>query len=202
MTELFEQTAAASTRAAFLKRAAVFGGGVMAASALPATAFAASGKSGDIAILNFALTLEYLEATFYATAAAKAPLAGEAKVFARTVAEHEAQHVGALEATVSKLGGRPVAKPSFDFGSAFSSQSAFLAASTALEETGVSAYNGAGPMIQSKDLLATAGSIVQVEGRHAGAIRYLAGMQPVVGAFDTTLDMDKVLAAVKPFIKA
>jgi rubrerythrin len=201
MTEVFEQDAAASTRAAFLKRAAVFGGGVMVASALPATAFAASGKEGDVAILNFALTLEYLEATFYATAAAKAPLSGEVKAFARTVAEHEAQHVGAIRATVQKLDGTPVAKPMFDFGSAFSSQSAFLRASTALEETGVSAYNGAGPSLSLTAVKQAAASIVAVEAQHAAWVKALLHEPGAPLAFDLAKDKAQVLAAAGPFIR-
>ena len=57
------------------------------------------------------------------------------------------------------------------------------------EDTGVSAYNGAAPSIQSKELLATAGTIVQVEARHAAAIRLLNGEEPAPDAFDPTLDM-------------
>ncbi|HVV58621.1 MAG TPA: ferritin-like domain-containing protein [Gaiellaceae bacterium] len=201
MTELFHEDAAATTRTAFLRRAAVFGGGVLAASALPATAFAAPGKQGDVAILNFALTLEYLEAAFYATAAAKAPLTGEVKTFARTVAAHEAQHVGALKATVSKLGGRPVAKPSFDFGSAFSSQSAFLRTSTALEETGVSAYNGAGPSLNAIAVKQAAASIVAVEAQHAAWVKALLHEPGAPAAFDTAKTKAEVLAAAGPFIR-
>jgi rubrerythrin len=70
-----------------------------------------------------------------------------------------------------------------------------------LEETGVGAYNGAAPLIQSPDLLNAAGSIVQVEGRHAGALRELAGKDPAPAAFDRSLSKADVLKAVKPFVK-
>ena len=66
----------------------------------------------------------------------------------------------------------------------------------------MSAYNGAAPAIKSKEVLGAAGSIVQVEARHAAAIRLLIGMDPSPGAFDKTLSTDQVLKAVKPFIKS
>jgi len=66
----------------------------------------------------------------------------------------------------------------------------------------VSAYNGAAPMIKSKDVLAAAGTIVQIEARHAAAIRLAAGEDPSPEAFDQALEMQAVLDAVKPFIKA
>ncbi len=66
----------------------------------------------------------------------------------------------------------------------------------------MSAYNGAAPMIQSKEVLAAAGSIVQVEARHAAALRFLGGMDPTKGAFDKPLAKAAVLKAVKPLIKA
>ena len=66
----------------------------------------------------------------------------------------------------------------------------------------MSAYNGAAPMIQSKEVLGAAGSIVQVEARHAPALRFLGGMDPTKGPFDQPLAKAAVLKAVKPLIKA
>ena len=70
-----------------------------------------------------------------------------------------------------------------------------------LEEVGISAYNGAATAIKSPDLLSAAGAVVQVEARHAGALRELAGMDPAPVAFDKTLSPQQVVAAVKPFLK-
>jgi hypothetical protein len=57
-------------------------------------------------------------------------------------------------------------------------------------------------MIASVEVLAAAGSIVQVEARHAAMIRLARGKAPAPSAFDKASQMDSVLAAVKPFIKA
>jgi rubrerythrin len=160
-------------------------------------AFAQGG--GDVDILNFALTLEYLEAAFYADGLKRAKLTGEAKKQAKTFGDQEQEHVDALTATIKKLGGKPVAAPKVAF--PFTDQKSFLKLAQVFEDTGVSAYNGAAPMITSKDVLAAAGSIVQVEARHAGAIRLLIGEDPAPAAFDPTLSKDQVLKAVKPFVK-
>ena len=160
----------------------------------------AQGGGGDVDILNFAYTLELLEADFYAQAQKNVKLSSELKKFAQEVGENEAEHVDALAGAIKDLGGKPAKTPTFEF--PLTDEKSFMELSVTFEDTGVSAYNGAGPLLESKDLLGVAGSIVQVEARHAAAIRYLSGEQPVVEAFDATLDMDAVLKAVEPFIKA
>ena len=99
----------------------------------------------------------------------------------KTFGDEEQEHVDALTATIKDLGGKPVKAPGVDFGDAFSSADKFIPLAITFEDTGVSAYNGAAPMIQSKDLLATAGGIVQVEARHAATIRFAAGEDPAPG---------------------
>ena len=99
------------------------------------------------------------------------------------------------------LGGKPVKAPAVDFGD-LSTEKAFLKLAVTFEDTGVSAYNGAAPSIKSKEVLAAAGSIVQVEARHAAAVRLLAKEDPSPEAFDKTLSMDQVLKAVQPFVKS
>lgn len=160
-------------------------------------ALAASGD-GDVGILNFALTLEYLEADFYAEAKRRARASGDLKGLIGLLAEDERQHVEALTATIEKLGGKPVAKPKFEF--SYSDTAGFLELAQTLEDTGVSAYNGAGPMIESKEVLGAAGSIVQVEARHAAAIRLQNGAEPSPLAFDPALEEAQVLKAVEPFL--
>jgi hypothetical protein len=160
----------------------------------------ALGMSGgsDVDILNFALTLEFLESTFYKEAKSRAKASGELKSLVTLLAEDEQQHVEALTATIKKLGGKPVAEPKFSFD--YSDTAGFLKLAQTFEDTGVSAYNGAGPMIKSKEVLGAAGSIVQVEARHAAAIRLQNKEEPAPEAFDPSLGEAQVLKAVEPFI--
>jgi Ferritin-like domain len=191
------------SRGAFLMRGALAAGaayGALAAGPLVRGALA-QGGGGDLEILNFALTLEYLEAAFYEQGGKEVSgLGGEAAGYVKTFGGEEQEHVDALTATIKDLGGKPVQAPAVDFGDAFSSQDSFLQTAITFEDLGVSAYNGAAPMIQSRDLLATAGGIVQVEGRHAAAIRFAAGEPPALDAFDPTLSESEVLKAVQPFL--
>jgi rubrerythrin len=161
-------------------------------------ALAMSGSS-DVDILNFALTLEYLESTFYREAKTRAKASGDLKSLIELVGRDEDEHVGALTETIKKLGGKPVAEPKFDF--PYNSTAGFLKLAQTFEDTGVSAYNGAAPQIKSKEVLEAAGSIVQVEARHAAAIRLQTGAEPAPVAFDPALSEAKVLKAVEPFIQ-
>jgi rubrerythrin len=190
-------------RSAFLVRGALAAGAIYGAAAM--TPFVrkvfAQGSMGDIDILNFALTLEYLEAAFYQEAAKQVKgLSGEISGYVETFGAEEQEHVDGLTAAIEDLGGTPAKAPKVDFGDAFSSQDSFIELAITFEDTGVSAYNGAGPQLQSKELLATAGAIVQVEARHAAAIRFAAGENPSPEAFDPSLTTDEVLKAVQPFI--
>jgi hypothetical protein len=189
------------SRGSFITRGALATGalyGTTAVGSFVTQAFAQGG--GDVDILNFALTLEYLEAAFYKEALSKAGLSGQVKKIAREIGDHENQHVAALTSAIKKAGGKPVAAPKVAF--PLSDEASFLKLAEVFEDTGVAAYDGAAPMIKSKEVLGAAGSIVQVEARHAAAIRFLAGNDPTLGAFDKTLKKDEVLKAVKPFIAA
>ena len=173
--------------------------GAVAAGPLVRRAFA-QGGNGDIEILNFALTLEYLEAAFYQRALDQVELGGETREFAGTILDDENEHVAALAKTIGDLGGKAVEAPMVKF--PFSDEAAFLELAQTLEDTGVSAYNGAGPAIRSKELLVTAGSIVQVEARHAARIRLARNEPPAPNAFDSALKQGQVLKAIEPFVQA
>jgi rubrerythrin len=189
------------SRSSFILRGAVATGAVFGAGAVTPfvrQAFAQSG-GGDVDVLNFALTLEYLEAAFYKQAAS-AKLSSSVAKLAKEFGAQEQEHVTTLMATIKKLGGKPVAAPGVNFGS-LKDEKTVLKLAVAFEDTGVSAYNGAAPSIKSKEVLGAAGSIVQVEARHAAAIRLAAGMDPSPLAFDKTLSTAEVLKAVKPYVK-
>ncbi|MGI8559510.1 MAG: ferritin-like domain-containing protein [Solirubrobacteraceae bacterium] len=193
------------TREAFIVRGALGAGavyGVAAVGPYLSNAFAQTG-GGDVAILNYALTLEYLEANYYTKQSKKAGLSGAAKTLASLIAGHETAHVDALTKAIQGAGGTPAALPKFAFPSSTKSEQGFLALASVLETTGVSAYNGQGPNLQNKAYLAAAGSIVQIEARHSAAINNMIGKSPTPsGAFDKPLEMPAVLKAVKPLIKA
>jgi rubrerythrin len=189
-----------TTRSAFLVRAALAAGsvyGVASVAPFIGKALAQDGM-GDVDIVNFALTLEYLETDFYAQAS-KLELSGDVAKLAKQFGETEAEHVAALTATVKQLGGMPAKKPAFAF--PMKDEASFLKLAVTLEDTGVAAYNGAGPSIKSKDVLGAAGSIVQVEARHAAAVRLANGQDPAPDAFDRTQTADQVMKAVQPLIK-
>jgi len=193
------------TRQSFVVRGAVAAGtvyGVSAVAPFVSEALAQEG-GGDVDILNFALTLEYLESTFYEQALKDVKgLGGDAMEVAKTLRANEAEHVDALAEAIKGLGGTPVKPPGVDFGGAFASQAAFLKTAQTFEDLGVGALNGAAPNIKSKAVLGSAGSIVQVEARHAAAIRELNGQPITEAAFDKALKEPQVLQAVKPYVKS
>jgi hypothetical protein len=190
------------TRASFILRGTLAAGAVYGLGSVApfvSQAFAAGG--GDAEILNFALTLEYLEADFYTVKGRQVGLSGQARAYASQFGAEESEHVTALTAAIKQLGGTPVKKPTFVFPT--SDEKSFLALASTLENTGVGAYNGAGPSIKDKKVLASAGSIVQIEARHAAAIDLLIGKSPTPNqGFDRPIEQAKVLTAVKPLIKA
>ena len=191
------------TRASFILRGTLAAGAVYGMGSVApfvSQAFAAAG-GGDAEILNFALTLEYLEADFYTVKAKDVGLSGQAKAYAKQFGAEEIEHVAALIAAIKQLGGTPVKKPRFVF--PVTNESSFLALASVLENTGVGAYNGAAPSLQSKQVLASAGSIVQIEARHAAAIDLLIGKSPTPDqGFDRPLSKAEVLAKAGSLIKA
>ena len=157
----------------------------------------------DLEIVNYALTLEYLEADFYRQAIES----GEVKdkkiaEVAKTIAEDENQHVMALTATVKQLGGTPAAKPKTNFDDVLAGgQKKILETAATVENLGAAAYLGQAGRIKSRDILAAALSIHTNEGRHAAVLNNVTGKTIVPdGAFAKPADMATVLKAVKPFI--
>jgi hypothetical protein len=188
------------TRRDFFTSLAVAGAGATAASLLFSNQ--ASAQTSDVDIANFALTLEYLEADFYAMAVDSGVLSGDALGVVEKLADHEAQHVTALTDLLKSVGATPVEKPTFTFPEdALTSQDTILELAATLEPVGVGAYLGAAPLISNPDILAAAGSIAGVEGEHVVAVNWLLGVVPYAKeAFPKALTLDEVSAAVAPFM--
>ena len=185
------------SRAALLAKAVVGTGALAALLAEPAAALTAT----DEDVLNYALTLEYLQADFYTEAERSAALTGQAARAARVVGAVERAHVSAFR---DLLGRRAIAKPAFNFRGTTEEQNAFLKTAVALEDLAVAAYKGQAPRLQSKAVLAAAVAIHSVEARHAAWMRHLFGIRPATSAFDlpkTRAEINRVVASTR-FIAA
>lgn len=203
------------TRLGFLKKAGLAGGGLIGGGALlsaltPAAAMAAgkgrppaSFGKGDVGILNFALTLEYLEAAFYNEASANQKKKTfikdkQAQVFLKLVTTDENAHVAFLK---KALGSKAVKAPKVDFGGTTAKEASFIETSVALENTGVGAYSGQALNIASPAYAAAALSIWSVEARHASVAGLLLKPTPANlspnGAFDKPKTASQVLKAVE-----
>jgi hypothetical protein len=154
--------------------------------------------TGDLAIVNYALTLEYLEDQFYDKVIASGLFKGSVLSTLKMFGSEEHQHVLALESVAKKLG-TPASKPVGKF--PLKSAAAVTKLAATVENLGAAAYLGQAPKIQSKEVLAAALSIHTVEARHAATLNTLLKMSPTPnGAFGAPASMSAVLAAVKPFI--
>lgn len=189
------------TRADLLKKAGIAGGSLAASGVLlgglPAAAAARGSSTTDIRILNFALTLEYLEAAFYKEARDGGKLSGRTLDFAKLVADHEATHVATLK---KALGKRAIKSPTFDFKGTTMDQGKFQQTSLALENTGVRAYLGQAPIIKNPKYLVVAAEIVTIEARHAALIADIIGGDVKTatpnGSFDRRNSMKQILNQV------
>ena len=168
------------------------------AAAAPTTSSSSSASSGDLAIVNYALTLEYLETQFYAKVIKSGLFHGKDLSVIKTFGAEEAQHVIALKQAAMSLG-TPVAAPTGKFPIKSAAQVVTLAAT--VENLGAAAYLGQAGNIQSKAVLAAALSIHSIEARHAATLNLLLKKSPTPnGAFAKPATMAQVLAIVKPFI--
>jgi Ferritin-like domain len=154
---------------------------------------------GDLGIVNYALTLEYLETAFYADAARSGLFKGDDLALIKHIGDTEQQHVDALAATAKKLGGPAAKAPKAEF--PLKNPKSVLELAATVENLGAAAYLGQAANIESPDILAAALSIHSVEGRHAAALNVLTGGEPTPdGAFAKGADMQEVLDQVQPFL--
>ena len=198
------------TRLGFLRKSAVTAGVAMSGGAVlgalaPGALASGGGRppasfgKGDIGILNYALTLEYLEAAFYNGAtAANMALTPQAAAFLKVVTKDENAHVAFLK---KALGAKAAKEPKFNFKGANTSVETFMKTAQVLENTGVHAYSGQALNIKTAAYVKAAISILTIEARHASVIGLLnepAGEDIAPdGPFDTPFTASKVLAAVK-----
>jgi rubrerythrin len=165
-----------------------------------------SGKSetaefgkGDVGILNYALTLEYLETAFYADVVKSGLFKGADLETIRKFGSEEAEHVQALTQAVKSLGGKPAPEPKAEF--PLKSAKSVLELAATVENLGAAAYLGQAANIESPEVLASALAIHSVEGRHAAALNTLMGTTITPdGAFAKPADVKTVLKSVEPFI--
>jgi rubrerythrin len=170
-------------------------------------------NTSDLKILNYALTLEYLETEFYKEVIASG-IVKDKKVaaIATKFGATEQEHVDALTATIKKLGGKPVSAPKTKFGPTLDKGlMTVLQTAATVENLGAAAYLGQAGNIRNKEVLAAALAIHSVEARHAAALNILVGrgfgdgkggLSGALpdGAFGKPMSEAAVLKAVKPFL--
>jgi rubrerythrin len=159
-------------------------------------------SSGDLEIVQYALTLEHLETDFYNAVIDAGVITDKALAeTAMMIRDNEQEHVDALTATIKKLGGTPE-KPMTNFDSVLEGgPDIILETAATVENLGAAAYLGQAGRIQSKEILAAALAIHSVEGRHAAALNSVVGKTIVPdGAFAKPASMEEVLPKVQPFL--
>jgi len=220
------------SRATFLRKLGL-GAGVLAGGALVAPSAVFAGHTdpvSDADILQYALTLEYLEAAFYTQAlggpgttgvpqsSAKfsrgaitgskllKPFGGRirstAYAYLIAIRNHEVEHVRFLRAGLTAAGATPVEPATFNFSAGLGSVGAFLKTAQLLENTGVMAYDGAIRYVDTGDFLQAGAQIATVEARHAAYLNLLNRSSPFPSAFDAGKKPSEIFAAASPFIKS
>ena len=149
---------------------------------------------GDVAILNYALSLEYLQAAFYTEAEQMGAILGQTARAMRVVGAVERAHVKAFR---KLLAAQAVKRPVYDFRGTTEDQQAFLKTAVAFEDLAVAAYKGQAHLIEADGVLAAAVAIHSVEARHAAWMRHLFGIRPAMQAFDDAKPKAEILKIVR-----
>jgi hypothetical protein len=189
-------------RRRFLKWAGIIGvGGSLTFLARDRLA-SAQNEGPDIEILNYALTLEYLEADFFGQGLSANLLSGRELELVEPIREHERTHISALVSAVEDLGGTPVEEPTFTYPNrTFENADAFLKTAYDFEALAVKAYHGQVTKFTNGDLLAAAASIAGTESRHAAILADLTGNNPFPAPLEEPAPRRQVLDAVQPFVE-
>ena len=180
------------TRADFLGKAVVGGFALAAALAAPALAKERNTKN-DIAILQFDLRLEYLQAAMYSEAERLRRLESRTLEWARVVGANERGHVKAIRGL---LGRDAVKSPSFNFRGVTEDDKAFTATAVAFEDLTAALLKTQATQLDSRGVVAAIASLHSVEARHAAWIRHISGVAPAANAFDKPTSKAKVVRLV------
>ncbi|OAA43531.1 Ferritin/ribonucleotide reductase-like protein [Beauveria brongniartii RCEF 3172] len=169
---------------------------------------AAAAGLNDFDILQYALTLEFLESSFYQQGFAMFPPSDFAALGLDEqeindllqIGRTEDQHVSLLQSSLAQGGVKPVQPCEYEFG--FTDAAGMVQTAAVLENIGLSAYLGAAPLLSDKAILGTAGSILTIEARHQSSIRVFSKQVAVPQAFDAPLSPRAVFSLAAPFIKS
>ena len=198
---------AEASRRGFLRTAMVAGGGAALMLSSSRSAEAQDARlAQDIAVLNYALTLERLEADFYVRGLQRFG-ATDFSGFGvtnlhdrlREIRDHEVAHVATITSVVRGLGAAPVEGGEFSF--PYTDARSFLRVAQVLENTGVSAYDGAIALIRTPQLQTASATIATVEARHAAFLNFVNGDSPFPAATDTPKSPGEIVAAIQPFVR-
>jgi rubrerythrin len=198
-------------RELLLRSAALFGAGALLTESL-----SAQGPPTDLTLLNYALTLENLEAAFYTQGLTQfsstdfgnstftqnfgSIIGGDVYAYLSLIRDQEMQHVRTLQSMITNMKGTPSKPCSYNFG--YKTADDFLTTAALLENTGVMAYDGALSQVSSASLKTAAATIATVEARHAAYLNLLTGAPPSTASFDTAGSSASILAAAGKFITA
>ncbi len=187
----------------FLKWAAIVGVGGTLAISMRDGSGSAQGGNRDVDILNYILTLEYLEADFYSRGMDAGILSGRDQELIEPIAGHEKEHVALISSTIQDLGADPIDEPRIDYpGGTFSGRDDFLGTAHTIESLQVTAYQGQVTYVKDTNLLGAAASIAGTESRHAAIVADLTGRDPFPAPIESARSKKKVLRAARSFIKS
>ncbi|HLL86522.1 MAG TPA: ferritin-like domain-containing protein [Thermoleophilaceae bacterium] len=184
------------TREAFLARATLAAGAAWGLGAVAPFVHEALAEertklegAGDLATLNFALTLELVEQSLYDEALARASLGGRAGALVDKLRRDEAAHVGELRRLIGRFRGRAVTPPTVSFGTEAGGRGGFLGLAQTIEDTVVFAMHGMLPNFESKEALERLAALAQVDARHAALVALARGEDPAPKAFEDRLSI-------------